>query len=59
MSGNFNAELAPGLHPAADGLTFHEYELLLLSEDLSDAPGAHDEVERVVQAWRSIPDKAA
>jgi hypothetical protein len=57
LSGNFNAEPAPGPHPSANGLTFHEYELLL-SEDLSDAL-AHEEAERAVEVWRSLPDKAA
>jgi hypothetical protein len=59
LSGTFNAEPAPGPNPSADGLTFHEYELLLLSEDVADALEGHDEAERVVQAWRSLPDKAA
>jgi hypothetical protein len=60
MSTNFISKPAPGAHSSATGLTFHEYELLLLTEAaISDAQRQHDDADRELEAWRTILDEAA
>jgi hypothetical protein len=60
MSANFNSKHDPGPHPSATGLTFHEYELLVLtSAAISDAQRQHEDADREIDAWRALLHEAA
>ena len=60
MSSNFNSTPEPGPHPDATGLSFHEYELLVLATAaISDAKQQQKDAQRELDAWREILDDAA
>jgi hypothetical protein len=60
VSSNFNSKPAPGQHLSASGLTFHQYELLVLAtEAISDAQRQHKDAQGELDAWRDLLDDAA
>jgi hypothetical protein len=60
VSSNFNSTPAPGPHPSGTGLTFHQYELLVLATAaISDARRQQGDADRELEAWRELLDDAA